>query len=65
MTVLQDGGGLTDGHGYIKRYSYDACGQTDPPPYFPTTGHYARGHYYEVEPTNFDVAAYFKLLTPP
>ena len=57
--------GLTDGHGYIKRYSYDACGQTDPPPYFPTTGHYARGHYYEVEPTNFDVAAYFKLLTPP
>src|SRR5256885_380999 len=57
--------GLSDGHGYIKRYAYDACGQTDPPPYFPTTGHYVRGHYFEVDPTNFDVAAYFKLLTPP
>jgi len=57
--------GLSDGHGYVKRYAYDACGQTDPPPYFPTTGHYTRGHYFEVDPTNFDVAAYFKLLTPP
>jgi hypothetical protein len=57
--------GLTDGHGYVKRYSYDACGATDPPPYFPTTGHYAKGHYYEVEPTNFAVARYFRLLTPP
>ena len=57
--------GLSDGHGYIKRYAYDACGQTDPPPYFPTTGHFVRGHYFEVDPTNFDVAAYFKLLTPP
>ena len=57
--------GLSDGHGYIKRYAYDACGQTNPPPYFPTTGHYVRGHYFEVDPTNFDVAAYFKLLTPP
>ena len=57
--------GLTDGHGYVKRYSYDACGMTSPPPYFPTTGHYARGHYFEVDPTNFSVAAYFKMLTPP
>lgn len=57
--------GLTDGHGYIKRYSYDACGMSSPPPYFPTTGHYSRGHYFEVDPTNFDVAAYFKMLTPP
>jgi type II secretory pathway pseudopilin PulG len=57
--------GLTDGHGYIKRYSYDACGMTNPPPYFPTTGHYTRGHYFEVDPTSFDVASYFKMLTPP
>ena len=57
--------GLSDGHGYIKRYAYDVCGQNNPPPYFPTTGHYTRGHYFEVDPTNFDVAAYFKLLTPP
>ena len=56
--------GLTSGQGYIKRYSYDACGMTDPPPYFPTTGHFVRGHYFEVEPTNFNIAAYWSLLIP-
>lgn len=56
--------GLTTGQGYIKRYSYDACGLTDPPPYFPTTGHFYRGHYYEVDPTNFDIASYWSLLIP-
>jgi hypothetical protein len=56
--------GLTNGSGYIKRYSYDQCGLENPPPYFPTTGHFARGHYFEVEPTGFDVAAYWSLLTP-
>jgi hypothetical protein len=56
--------GLTNGSGYIKRYSYDQCGLASPPPYFPTTGHFARGHYFEVEPTGFDIAAYWDLLTP-
>jgi hypothetical protein len=56
--------GLTDGHGYIKRYAYDACGVSDPPPYFPTTGHFARGHYFEVEPTNFNINSYWSLLIP-
>jgi hypothetical protein len=56
--------GLTTGQGYIKRYSYDACGLTDPPPYFPTTGHFYRGHYYEVDPTNFNIASYWSLLIP-
>jgi Tfp pilus assembly protein PilX len=56
--------GLTSGHGYVKRYSYDACGATDPPPYFPTTGHFARGHYYEIDPTNFNIASYWSLLIP-
>jgi len=56
--------GLTSGQGYIKRYSYDACGLTDPPPYFPTTGHFVRGHYFEVEPTNFNIASYWSLLVP-
>ena len=55
--------GLTDGHGYVKRYQYDACGMTSPPPYFPTTGHYSKGHYFEVDPTNFNVANYFNMLT--
>jgi len=56
--------GLTSGQGYIKRYSYDACGLSDPPPYFPTTGHFVRGHYFEVEPTNFNIASYWSLLIP-
>ncbi len=56
--------GLTSGQGYIKRYSYDACGLESPPPYFPTTGRFARGHYFEVEPTNFSIASYWSLLIP-
>jgi hypothetical protein len=51
--------GLTDGHGYIKRYSYNACAQTDPPPYFPTTGRFVRNRIYELDPKGFDVAAWF------
>lgn len=56
--------GITDGRGYTKRYQYDACAGASPPPYFPTTGHFVRGHYYEVEPTNFDIASYWSLLVP-
>ncbi len=56
--------GLTTGEGYVKRYSYDQCGATNPPPYFPTTGHFARGHYYEVDPTGFSVGSYWSLLVP-
>jgi hypothetical protein len=55
---------VSNNPGYVKRYSYDQCGLESPPPYFPTTGHFARGHYFEVEPTGFDVAAYWSLLTP-
>jgi len=56
--------GLTSGEGYVKRYQYDQCGANNPPPYFPTTGHFARGHYYEVDPTGFDVNSYWSLLVP-
>ena len=56
--------GLTDGHGYIKRYQYDACAGLMPPPYFPTTGRFVKGHYYEVEPTNFSIATYWATLVP-
>jgi hypothetical protein len=51
--------GLVDGHGYIKRYSYNACAQFDPPPYFPTTGRFVRNRIYELDPKGFDVAAWF------
>ncbi len=53
------------GTGYVKRYSYDACAYSDPPPYFPTTGHFARGRYFEVNPVGFDVGAFFRMLTAP
>ncbi|MHB1313434.1 MAG: hypothetical protein ACYC3L_15560 [Gemmatimonadaceae bacterium] len=56
--------GVTDGHGYIKRYQYDACAGLMPPPYFPTTGRFIKGHYYEVEPTNFSIATYWPHLIP-
>jgi len=56
--------GLTSGEGYVKRYSYDACAASSPPPYFPTTGHFVKDRVFEVDPTGFDVDEYFKLLAP-
>lgn len=56
--------GITDGRGYTKRYQYDACSGNNPPPYFPTTGHFIRSHYYEVEPTNFNIDTYWASLVP-
>ena len=56
--------GTAAGTGYLKRYSYDACAYTSPPPYFPTTGHFARGRYFEVNPAGFNVLSYYRLLTP-
>ena len=51
--------GLVDGTGYIKRYSYNACASSEPPPYFPTTGRFVRNRIYELDPKDFDVAAWF------
>lgn len=53
------GVGTTGGTGYLKRYSYDVCGFRRPPPYFPTTGRFARSRYFEVDPAGFDVKKYF------
>lgn len=53
----------TGATGYEKRYSYDACGATQPPPYFPTTGHFVRGTHYDVDPNGFDVDQYFRLYS--
>jgi len=51
--------GLVDGTGYIKRYSYNACASSDPPPYFPTTGRFVRNRIYELDPKDFNVAAWY------
>ncbi len=56
--------GTGSGTGYVKRYSYDACAASEPPPYFPTTGHFSKGQYYQVDPAGFSVSAYYDQLTP-
>jgi len=55
--------GLSSGDGYLKRYSYDQCGASDPPPYFPTTGYFFRDQLYPVDPVGFDVGSYFDFLS--
>ena len=56
--------GLISGEGFIKRYSYDRCAISTPPPYFPTTGRFLDNRYYEIDPVRFDVRALFAGLTP-
>jgi cytoskeletal protein CcmA (bactofilin family) len=51
--------GTTSGTGNLKRYQYNACAYSDPPPYFPTTGHFDRNRTYDIDPGPFDVAAWF------
>ena len=56
--------GLLSGEGFIKRYSYDRCSVSTPPPYFPTTGRFLDNRYYEIDPVRFNVGALFAGLTP-
>lgn len=46
----------------MKSYTHDTCAFSAPPPYFPSTGHFFRGRYYGVDPTGFDINAYFDAL---
>lgn len=50
--------------GYLKRYAYDQCAATSPPPYFPTTGYFARSRTLPVDPTGFDIDRFFERLSP-
>lgn len=56
--------GQLSGEGYIKRYTYDHCAVSSPPPYFPTTGRYLDNRYYEIDPVRFNIQALFAGLTP-
>ncbi len=49
----------TSGAGWNDQYSYDVCSFRNPPPYFPTTGRYARYQYYEMDPVGFNVTNWF------
>jgi hypothetical protein len=51
--------GTTGGTGYIKRYQYDPCGATNPPPYYPTTGIFVKNRFYTIDPTRFNVASWY------
>ena len=65
--VIQDSRGpvgTTNGYGYTKRYSYDRCALTKPPPYFPTTGRFIDNRYYEIDPVRFNVNSLFARLVP-
>ncbi len=55
--------GRSSGVGNLKRYSYDTCGASNPPPYFPTTGHFVRSQYYEIDPAGFNIASYFASIS--
>ena len=46
-------------HGWVGDRSFNRCMLLYPPPYFPTTGHWARSQYYEVNPLNFSPASWF------
>lgn len=37
-------------YGYAEAHTYDRCGASNPPPYFPTTGRFIENRYYEVDP---------------
>lgn len=57
---------LTGLTGFVKRYAYDRCAATRPPPYFPTTGRFIDNRFYEIDPVKFNrvgVALYFATLT--
>ncbi|GAC1649662.1 MAG: hypothetical protein NVS4B3_07080 [Gemmatimonadaceae bacterium] len=56
--------GTTAITGYTKRYTYDRCAQTTPPPYFPTTGQFKDNRFYEVDPANLDIRSLFRTSTP-
>jgi Tfp pilus assembly protein PilX len=51
--------GTSGGTGHKKRYSYNACAGTNPPPYYPTTGRFEPNRIYEIDPTGFDVAEWY------
>jgi hypothetical protein len=51
--------------GWAELHTYDKCGVTAPPPYFPTTGRFLRNRYYELDPVwlnKIGVDGYFQTL---
>ena len=55
--------GTNYGYGFDKEYGYDACGATNPPPFFPSTGHFVANRYFEVDPVGFNITSLFAAIT--
>lgn len=50
---------FTGNSGWAEQDTYDVCGVTAPPPYYPTTGRFTKNRYYEMDPVGFNVATWF------
>lgn len=59
-TIQQGVSGTYSGtKGWAETDTWDACGVSAPPPYYPTTGRFTRNRYYELDPVGFNVAAWY------
>lgn len=57
--------GNSNSSGWAEAHTYDPCGASNPPPYFPTTGRYTKSRYYEIDPVwlnQVGIANYFTTL---
>lgn len=59
--TIQQGvsGTFSGGSGWAEQDTWDSCGIRNPPPFYPTTGRYSKNRYYEIDPVNFNVAAWY------
>jgi hypothetical protein len=57
--------GSSNSAGWAEAHAFDKCGESNPPPYFPTTGRYLKSRYYELDPVwlnQVGIASYFREL---
>lgn len=62
-TYYAVGGGNSSG--WAEAHTYDPCGASNPPPYYPTSGRYIKSRYYEIDPVWLNqtgIETYFKEL---
>ncbi len=66
--IIQDDVGaptFSNSSGWAEQHTYDKCGVSSPPPYFPTTGRYLQNRVYEIDPVwlnKIGIAAFFRQL---
>ncbi len=66
--IIQDDVGaptFSSSSGWAEQHTYDKCGISSPPPYFPTTGRYLQNRVYEIDPVwlnKVGIATYFRTL---